>query len=163
MDIPAATGDHDDVDVEDDDLNPVQRVVAAAHAGRLTQQHLEDAQVDVLDGDEDEDIVKVTINHFADLVVDSWPEPESTEDLADIFETAKQNIVDHVITPATSPPEEPTDQDFDADETNPTLSDTPKNVTCSCESPTASKSLKESGFVCTSSSVRKMASLKETS
>ena len=143
MDIPAATGDHDDVDVDDDDLNPVQRVVAAAHAGRLTQQHLEDVQVDVLDGDED--IVKITINHFSDLVVDSWPEPESTEDLADIFETAKQNIVDHVITPATSPPEEPTDQDYDADETNPTLPDTPKNVTCSCESAlSGADSIKES-------------------
>ena len=66
--MSTTTENRDDY-VEDDDLNPVDRGVAAAHAGRLTRQHLEDAQVHVSDGDED--IVAVTINHFADLVADS--------------------------------------------------------------------------------------------
>ena len=129
--MPTTVGNHDndDDDLEDDAINTVQRVVVAAHAGRLTRHHLEDAQVHVSDGDAD--IVKATINHFADLVADSWPEPESTEDLQDIYDTAQQNITDHVITPATPTTEEPTDQDFDADETNSTPPDTPKNVTCS--------------------------------
>ena len=66
--------EEDDVDSSDeeaDDLNPVQRVVAAVHANKLTKQLLEDADVVVPPPTDDSVSTAALLLHLSDLIADS--------------------------------------------------------------------------------------------
>ena len=116
---------------EEVELDPVKRVISAVHNDRLTRTHLEDANV-VLPDDTNDNISTI-INHLSDLIADSWPEPTTTEDLNDLVDTARDNIMDRESTSTTTAPT-PTNEDFDADEEHPSQPGVPKNAICACES-----------------------------
>ena len=116
---------------QEEELDPVKRVVCEVHKGRLTRTHLEDANVVLPDGIDDS--VSILLEHLSDLIADSWPEPTTTEDLNDLVDTAWNNIMNRDTASTTSAPN-PTHEDFDADEEHPSRSGVPKNAVCRCES-----------------------------
>ena len=125
----------EDICEEEDDVDPVAIVVSASHGGSLTQAILESAGVLV----SERDLSTTVLSHLADMIADTWPDPETTDDLYELLETALDTCPVEVTSPTNTvgPSEQMTDDnDFDGgidhDGVEP-LPDAPPNVAFRCE------------------------------
>ena len=119
-DVPTSDEDND----EEDD--PVQRVVAAVHADKLSKQLLEDANVVVPPATEDSVSTAALLHHLSDLIADAYPDPSTTAQLQRLLSVAVDNLENPATTTtaSTEPGEIPTgDQDLDQDDEIPTPND----------------------------------------
>ena len=98
-------------DVEADGVDPVQRVVAAVHADKLTKQLLGDANVVVPPATEDGVSTTALLDHLSDLIVDSYPDPSTTGQLQTLLSVAVDNLENPTTTAAART--EPNNQDLD--------------------------------------------------
>ena len=105
-------------DVEADDVDPVQRVVAAVHADKLTEQLLEDANVVVPPATEDGVSTAALLDHLSDLIADAYPDPSTTGQLQRLLSVAVDNL-ENPTTTATARTE-PNNQDLDQNNEIPT-------------------------------------------
>ena len=120
------------VSLEDADADPIVTVVNAAHAGNLSQDHLQAANV-IVSGDA-ETLSELVLEEMSELIANSWPEPSTSEDLKDILVTATENVsTTHSTTPGELGDAGDEDTDYDAGDALPPLPNAPPNETCRCE------------------------------
>ena len=115
-------------------LNPVECVVAAAHADKLSQRDLEFANVLVPEVTDENVSTPALLDHLSDLIADAWPEPSTAVELQDLLYVAAENLGQAVTTTTTTTHVETDNQNFDSAEDLPPLPGAPPNETFGCVS-----------------------------